>query len=133
MNDIAVASVTLGRIIGIFLVICGLSLLVKRKDVMAMVENLRDNPAVLYLAPVTLIIGLVIVVIHPEWVMDWPVIITIIGWSLVLSSVVYLFFPQNAIVRLIDLFNRPASYVIDGVLFLVAGLYLVVMSFGLSG
>jgi uncharacterized protein YjeT (DUF2065 family) len=44
----------------------------------------------------TLPFGLAIVVLHNRWVLDWPVFITVVGWGMVLKSVVYFLVPAAA-------------------------------------
>jgi len=41
-----------------------------------------------------LAVGLLIVVDHNVWVPDWPVLITIIGWILILQGLMRLFVPD---------------------------------------
>ena len=132
MDNLALTSILLGRVVGIFLVIWALFLMAKRKECLDIVDKLKDNPTALYvIAIATLPISLTLVIIHPVWVIGWPLIITIIGWALVFSSLIYLFFPRKAILQLIEHLNKPASYIIHGIVSLVIGIYLVIMSFGL--
>jgi len=132
MDNLALTSLLLGRIVGVFLIIWALFLMARRKECLDIVDKLKDNPTALYvIAIATLPISLTLVIIHPVWVIGWPVIITIIGWALVFSSLIYLFFPRKAILQLIGYFNKPASYIVHGIVSLVIGIYLVVVSFGL--
>jgi hypothetical protein len=41
-----------------------------------------------------LVLGLTVVTLHNVWVADWPVVITVVGWIMVLKSVAFLFLPQ---------------------------------------
>jgi hypothetical protein len=41
-----------------------------------------------------LVLGLTVVVLHNVWVADWPVVITVVGWIMVLKSMAYLLLPQ---------------------------------------
>ena len=132
MDNLALSSLLLGRIIGVFLVIWALFLMAKRKECLEIVDKLKDNMTALYvIAIATLPVGLTLVIVHPVWVIGWPLIITIIGWDLVLSSLICLFFPSKAMLRLIEYYNKPAYYIIHCIVSLVIGIYLVVVSFGL--
>jgi len=96
------------------------------------VDKLKCNPTALYIIAIAILpISLTIVIVHPVWVIGWPVIITIIGWALVFSSLICIFFTSKAIIQLVEYFNKPASYIIHGIVSLVIGIYLVVVSFGL--
>ncbi len=133
MYTIPTESFVLGRVIGIFLVICGLTALIKRKDWMEVVGQIRNNPPLTYfVALAELAVGLIIAFYHPVWIMDWPVVITAIGWSMVVESACYLvIIPGKTIGRLIEFFNRPLSYYLCGILSLLIGSYLIVMAFEL--
>lgn len=41
-----------------------------------------------------LVLGLTVVTLHNVWVADWPVVITVFGWIMVLKSMIYLLVPQ---------------------------------------
>ena len=53
------------------------------------------HPTVVYLNGLVLLtMGIVIVRIHPSWTIGWPLIITIIGWLLILFGLLRMFFPN---------------------------------------
>ncbi len=132
MDNPALTSLLLGRIVGLFLVIWAFFIMFRRKECLNMVDKLKDNQAWLYvIAIATLPFSLTLVVIHPVWVMGWPVILTILGWALVVSSLFFLFLPRKTILHLIECLNKPASYRIHGIVSLVIGIYLVIMTLGL--
>lgn len=132
MDNLPLISLLLGRIVGVFLIIWAFFLMTRRKECLDMVDKLKDNPAALYVVAIaTLPVSLTIVFIHPRWVIAWPAIITIIGWSLLFSSLIYLFFPRKVILKLIEYLNKSAFYSIHSIVSLVIGIYLVVMAFGL--
>ena len=41
-----------------------------------------------------LVLGLTVVTLHNVWVADWPLVITVVGWIMVLKSMIYLLLPQ---------------------------------------
>lgn len=41
-----------------------------------------------------LVLGLTVVTLHNVWVADWPVVITVVGWIMVLKSMIYLLVPR---------------------------------------
>lgn len=132
MDNPVTITLLAGKVIGAFLVIWALFLITRRRECMDMVDKLRGNPTVLYvIAIIILPIGLSLVIIHPVWVMGWPVIITLTGWALIFSSLIYLFFPHKAISQFMGYLNKPSSYIIHSITSLVIGIYLLFMSFGL--
>lgn len=44
---------------------------------------------------ITMLLGLVTVVAHNVWVWDWPVVITILGWSTLIKGVLKVGFPGH--------------------------------------
>ncbi len=134
MNQIPPESIILARIIGIFIITCGLSALVKKQDWMAGVDRIRDNPASIYfIALAELAVGLTIVAVHPHFVSTWPIVITMIGLLMTVESIIYLVFtPHQIISKWVRFFNRPIWYNVCGVLSILLGLYLVLMSFGVQ-
>ncbi len=44
---------------------------------------------------ITMLLGLVTVVAHNVWVWDWPVVVTILGWSTLIKGVLKVGFPGH--------------------------------------
>jgi hypothetical protein len=71
-----------------------------------------------------LIIGLLIVVDHNIWVADWPVIITIVGWILLLQGLMRLFVP-DAFVKMSKDMQGKVVYTLGCWIRLFVGVYLI--------
>ena len=57
--------------------------------------EMTDNKAfVISTGYVTFFLGLVTVILHNVWVADWPVIITIMGWSTLIKGVMKVGWPE---------------------------------------
>ncbi len=41
-----------------------------------------------------LLLGLTVVSLHNVWVADWPVVITVLGWGMLIKSMLFLLAPQ---------------------------------------
>ena len=134
MEEVIIDSITLGKVIGVFLVIFGLSLLVRHSGWQDRLEEVRKNPALYKVgALLELLVGLVIIFFHPVWVIGWEVIITIVGWLLVLEAVICLFVSADTIGGWLKKVNRISWYVVVGVVSLILGLYIIWEAFGLAG
>src|SRR5438067_3196630 len=48
------------------------------------------------IAMYTLPSGLVLIVGHNRWELDWPVFLTVMGWAMTFKSALYVLFPQAA-------------------------------------
>jgi hypothetical protein len=54
----------------------------------------RTGFAPLIIGMYTLPTGLILIVLHNRWVLDWPLFITLSGWGMTIKSVVYLLYPE---------------------------------------
>lgn len=126
-------SILLGKITSIYLLIVGLSLLIKRKSWIAVLRDMRKSPGmVMLVAFVELVLGLVIVITHNVWVTDWAVVVTIIGWLMVVEGTINMVVPHSVISQMIKYFNKPRWYTAGGVFAIIVGVYLASISFGLN-
>jgi len=41
-------------------------------------------------------VGLLLIVGHNQWVLDWPVFITVVGWGMAIKGTIYLLVPNAA-------------------------------------
>jgi hypothetical protein len=87
----------LARLIGPFCLALGLGVLASGANYRALVEEFLNSRALVFLAGlISLPTGLAIVLTHNVWVLAWPVIITILGWLLVIGGTTRLVIPQQA-------------------------------------
>ena len=121
-------SLYLAKVLGSYLVIVCVVLLTKRKALSGLIKELTNSTAVLVVSGAfTLLLGLLVVVSHNIWVMDWPVIITILGWLTIAKGVLRLFMPEK-VKPMAQKFAGP--WLIVWVLFiLIVGVYLTYVGF----
>lgn len=126
-------SILLGKIASIYLIVVGISLLVRQKSWMAVIKDFRTKPGTLmFVAFLELVLGLIIVITHNVWVTDWAVVVTIIGWLMVIEGIVYMVVPHSVTSRMIKYFNKPTWYVAGGIFSILVGVYLASFAFGLN-
>ena len=124
--------IQLAPLLGLYLFIIGALALYRRKSVMpAVSQMLKNRPLILILALVELLAGLAIVLNYPSFTMDADGIISIIGWMMVVESIIYLAIPYKQVQKLMKRFNKPQWYLASGVIAVVIGAYLTAVSFGL--
>ena len=85
---------------------------------------LADSPLVLISGILAMTAGLSIVNTHNVWVFDWPLIVTLFGWALVLSGASRIVAP-----RVVDrvggaMMDRPTMTRIAGAVWGVLGIFL---------
>ena len=58
------------------------------------IEMTDDRAFVVSTGYITLLMGLVTVILHNVWVMDWRVAITVLGWSTLIKGILKIGFPE---------------------------------------
>jgi len=87
-------SMFLAKLVGLYLVIAGGAALVRRRQMIELVEDMINNPAMMMLSGImALIIGLLLVLFHNVWTTDWRMLITLIGWLSLLKGIALLYIP----------------------------------------
>lgn len=88
----------LARILGPYYVIMGLWMLLRPDDVQKMWNSVKNTPPMIYFgAALQLLIGLTILSTYHGWTLGLPVLLTIIGYLIVLKGIVALFMPEKLV------------------------------------
>ncbi|HEY4524918.1 MAG TPA: hypothetical protein VJL39_00970 [Candidatus Paceibacterota bacterium] len=120
------------QLVGLYLLIVGVIVLYRRKSIMPAVSQLAANRLmVVILALMELSAGLAIVLTYPAVSWDWMGIVAIVGWVLVIESIIYIAMPYARVQRFIRYFNKNEWYQAGGVVAVIAGAYLSAVGFGL--
>lgn len=123
--------VFLAQVIGLYLLIMGLIVVIRRRSIMPAISELANNRAILIaLGAIELAAGLSLVVAYPTISLSVEGIFSIIGYMMVIESIVYFAFPARSVRKMINKFNRPAWYIGGGLISIAAGAYLIATSFG---
>jgi hypothetical protein len=89
-------SIFLAKLMGPILLVAGIAMLVNRKELDALAQELLRSRALLFLLGlIDLAIGLAIVLTHNVWVADWRLIITLLGWLLIVRGAVRVLIPDQ--------------------------------------
>ena len=122
-------SIFLAKVIGLVSVISTIAVLVRYKEHLAFEEETVKNPVLVYLSGfVFLVLGVLLVVSHSVWTLDWRIVITIMSWLVLLKGAGRIFFP-NAVMLLIAKKRDNRKFIIGEVVVLLAGLYLLYYGF----
>ena len=88
-------SIFLAKAIGFYYIIMSLSFFIKKRKLKLQIINMMNNPGlVLATGFIVLIMGILIVVSHNIWTKDWRVIITIMGWMILIKGINVILFPE---------------------------------------
>ena len=124
-------SIFLAQLLGVYFIIAGVVILIRRKSLIPAVAEFGHNRAlVLVVALVELLAGLAIAIAHPIWEPDWRGVITFLGWWMIVESVIYLILPYSGARKLIRQFNTSRWYISGGIIAIALGGYLAGAGFG---
>ncbi|OHB49859.1 MAG: hypothetical protein A2Y10_09545 [Planctomycetes bacterium GWF2_41_51] len=119
------------QLAGIIYLTVGIGIITGRDFYSKMVASFMDDAAAYYLGGLTaLTIGYLLVTFHNDWVKDWPVLITILGWIALIKGIFLLAAPKAAtqvsryFIRNVKFLNIWAAVaIIIGVLFCWLGFF----------
>jgi uncharacterized membrane protein len=124
-------SIFLSQVIGVYLILIGLISITRRKMMMAAVADIAKNRSLIYvIAVLELLAGIALVISHNIWAWEAAVIITIVGWLMLIEAVCYLILPNRVVQGIFKRFNKNGWYLTCGLLAVVLGLYLAGVGFG---
>lgn len=117
------------QVFGLYLIILALIMAGKTKHYRDLMLRLDPyNPAIALCASLGLLLGIFLVVVHNIWAWEPRVVITILGWFILIKSILWLGFPIKSFNFAKKLYLGPGYYVIAIILFLV-GLFLLTKGF----
>jgi len=122
-------SIFLAKVIGLISVISATAVISRYKKSIAFDQEAIKNPLFTYTSGFAIIIlGVLLVVSHSVWVFDWRLVITIMGWLVLLKGIGRIFFP-DAIGRLIEKKIKNRAFILGEVVVFLIGLYLLYYGF----
>ena len=122
-------SIFLAKLLGPILVLAAVAVSVNRKSLDAVAQEfLRGNALMLLLGFLDFTAGLAIVLTHNVWVADWRVIITLLGWLLLIRGIVRTLIPDQVKPYGVKLMRNKNA--VTGVLAVTLVLGLVLSYFG---
>jgi small-conductance mechanosensitive channel len=117
--------VFIARLVGPLFVVLGVGTLLNQTLYADMIGQAILVPVLIYLSGLmAFTAGVAILNGHHAWTADWRVLITIIGWILVIAGIVRIVLPAITAVAAITLYSGPPTMAITGVIVLVLGGFL---------
>lgn len=122
----------LAQLIGPCLLVVSVAMLARREAMIPLVENLMQNPPLLFvLGVIQLLSGLAIVLTQDVSGSETlPLVLTMIGWWLMVRAVLLMFLSQDALWALFDAMELEKYYYASNAIGLVVGCYLTYVGFG---
>jgi hypothetical protein len=88
-------SILIARFLGPFFIVVALGILFNLKYYQKVMEDFFKNTALLYVGGIiALLLGIFLVMFNNFWVLDWTLIITIIGWLSIVKGICLIVLPQ---------------------------------------
>ncbi len=123
-------SLFLAQVIGLMLVLMGLAVLARRRSMSALVAELTANsPLLFFTGIIATIIGLLLVLSHNIWEMNYRGVITFFGWVILLKGIIRLWWPEK-VAAMVARFHSPKLYSTFSIIAIVIGLWLASIGFG---
>ncbi len=119
-------STLLARLLGPFIVAIGIGFLLKPKAIKQIGEDFFKNWALVYVSGlVTFIGGLAVVLFHNLWAADWRLIITLMGWLMLVKGAWLIVLPRT-LVKATEVYTRNTKLgVVIWIVMLALGLILM--------
>ncbi len=115
-------SIYLAKLIGPVMIVIGLAVLLNQDEFRKLSQEFLASRALMFLSGFVLLpAGIAILLVHNVWLLNWRVLITIIGWLIVVSSAVRLLAPRFVAERGGVLLKEPQMPVIAGIIWAAIG------------
>ena len=120
-----VTSKTIAGLIGPTLVAVAAALILNLGYISAVLEPLSRDPALVLIYGIFLFVaGLAIVRVHNRWTADWSVVVTILGWLLIVGGLIRMLFPLRLAALAGDFAQNSGLMAVVAVVLLAIGAFL---------
>jgi len=117
--------VIIARIVGPLFAVIGIGMLLNQKLYSDMIGQAILVPVLIYLSGLlAFTAGVAVLNGYRSWTADWRVIITILGWIMVIAGIIRIVIPAVTASLALTLFSGTAGMAITGVIVLVVGAFL---------
>ena len=121
----------LAKLIGLVSIIVYGGVLLNRNYYKQVWQELPRQPLLLFvLGIIPLILGLLILLVHNVWTLDWRVLITLIGLIMTLSGIMRLVFPETVLKMAPHVLESKNAIFISSIIMFLIGIYLTLIGFG---
>ena len=107
------SSMFLARLLGPLFIVIGVGMLVNQSIYEMMIGEFLHSSALIYLSGLlSLLGGLAIVNVHNSWRFEWPFVITVLGWLLLIGGVIRIVLPQFVVTIGTTIYGPRAALVV---------------------
>ncbi len=120
----------LAKVIGWYFIIASCFILRRSELIKSVLAELSREKALLVVAGMfTIVLGLIMIVAHNQWVLGWPLIITLFSWLVLIAGIIRTFYPEKAIEMGQHFINKPFMRQIVSLLFIILGFLLLYFAY----
>ncbi|MEQ1718859.1 MAG: hypothetical protein ABL907_23225 [Hyphomicrobium sp.] len=120
-------------LIGPVFIAIAIAMLTNRAALNAMIGQIADNFAVVFLAGLLLLVtGLAIVRVHNVWGEGWTSFVTAFGWLSILGGLVRMIIPDQSAALARKFVDNRAAVTGSALAMLAVGVYFTIKGFGLG-
>jgi hypothetical protein len=121
----------LAKLFGLYFIVMGVIMMLRRRSIIPAIKDFASNTGLRFvIAAIELIAGLALVLGYPTVSFSVVGVISLIGYMMVIESIIYMSMPARFVQNFIRSFNKPVWYNAGGVLAIVAGAWLAGTGFG---
>ncbi len=118
-------AILIARLVGPTFVAIAVGILLNASFYVGAVVEAVHSPTLVYISGIaSLLSGLAIVNAYTAWTADWRVVVTVIGWILVIAGIIRIVIPQLVTPLATTIFSGPTALSITAVIVLVIGGFL---------
>jgi hypothetical protein len=115
-------AVLIARLVGPTFIAIAVGVLLNAPFYVGAVVEAVHSPTLVYISGIaSLLAGLAMVNAYTAWTADWRVVVTILGWILVIAGIVRILIPQLVTPVATTLFSGPTGLSIAAVIVLIVG------------
>lgn len=123
-------SLFLAKLIGLFLLIQGITLFLRASDLKGIAREFIKNPLIqIMIGSMAVIVGLLIVMTHNVWDTYWQSLISFFGWMALVKGVLLLWSPE-LIHDVLETFERPGVMRVASLTIYTLAIILLAFGFG---
>jgi hypothetical protein len=118
-------SIWIARLLGPVLLISAIPMVTSPGTVHALASDFLKSRALIFVTGVLALTGgLAIVNAHNRWVADWPIIVTLFGWAMVIGGAVRVALPAVVVRIGSTMIDRPLATRAAGAVWALTGAFL---------
>jgi len=119
-------SISIAKLLGPILFIAAVPMLINAGEMLEIAAEFLKDRALIYISGVLVMLGgLSIINSHSIWVPDWPVIITVFGWAMVIGGAARIALPSAVNTIGSAMLGKPIVTRISGMVWAFVGAYLI--------